>query len=73
MEVLSDGVAALRQLEPRSLAISLVLIALLGLSVSILWPTDSSEKPPMLSDPIPYVTNTYQYMANMNKFLSRTT
>ena len=30
-----------------------------------------SRKPPMLRDSIPYVTNTYQYMAHMNRILSR--
>lgn len=40
------------------------------------WPTDTAsgsklQQPPMLSDTIPYITNTYQYMANMQLILSR--
>jgi len=73
MEAVNHALGALKQVEPRPLAISLVLIALLGLSASILWPSNGTDRPPMLSDPIPYVTNTYQYMSNMNKFLSRAT
>jgi len=74
MDALDRAVAALRQVEPRPLAIALALVVLLGLSVSILWPASTAaHRPPMLRDPIPYVTNTYQYMANMNKFLSRAT
>ena len=73
MDALNDTVASLKhwQVEPRPLALSLGAIVLLVLSVGMLWPTSGPVKPPMLSDTIPYVTNTYQYMANMNKFLAR--
>ena len=72
MEAVNSAVSALKQMEPRAIAISLALAAILALSVSIMW-SESSDRPPMLSDTIPYVSNTYQYMANMNKFLSRAT
>ncbi|KAM7211808.1 cholesterol 7-alpha-monooxygenase 4 [Rhypophila decipiens] len=62
-----------------SLSKGLALFTLLVISVRFLfWMAPNHDRnktraPPMLSDPVPYITNTYQYLANMNKFLSRAT
>lgn len=71
MEAVGDALASLKQAEPWVL-VSLGTV-LLALTVRILWPTTSPDRPPMLGDTIPYVTNTFQYMGNMNKFMSRAT
>lgn len=57
-----------------SLSIGLVLLAILAASVRVLfWKQKGTKSPPMLRDTIPYMTNTYQYFAHMNKFLTRAT
>jgi len=71
MEAIHHAVASLKQAEPRVLTIALVGFVLLALTVSMLWPKPGPRRPPMLGDTIPYVTNTFQYMANMDKFLAR--
>jgi hypothetical protein len=76
MEAISDVGVALRRLVNESdqftmavlLGLALLLVAFIfGMSPA------AQKKPPMLRETIPYISNTYQYMADMNTFLSRAT
>lgn len=71
----TDVIASLRRLvEPYQFAAtaSLGLVLLLVASIFVLGP-GGQKKPPMLGETIPFFSNTIQYMADMNTFLSRTT
>lgn len=71
MAFLNATVVTVQQpLGPYGLAISFAAISLLAAAAHWLWPA-SSDRPPMLRDLIPYVSNTYQYMTDMRTFLGR--
>lgn len=73
MNVLNDAVANVRrQIESHNFTIAVSLGLLLFLLALALRPSPANQKqPPMLSETIPYVSNTLQYMADMNTFLAR--
>ncbi|KAK1752329.1 cytochrome P450 [Echria macrotheca] len=53
-----------------SFPVGLALVAGVAIALRLLWRSDPN-KPPMLSDVVPYISNTYQYMGNMDRFLAR--
>lgn len=71
MDILNDAVANVRrQIESHHFTITVSLGVLLLLTLA-LRPSRRNQQPPMLSETIPYVSNTLQYLTDMNTFLAR--
>jgi len=74
MEAAADAASSLRRMMEQyqftgttSLGLAILLIAL---SFAI-WPANQ-KSPPMLRETIPFLSNTYQYAANLDGLFSRT-
>jgi len=73
MESFGAMVASVQQLiEPHPLTFIFVTLSVLALVVRVLRPA-SGNQPPAMSDRIPYVSNTYQYLTDMKSFMKRAT
>ncbi|KAH8682621.1 cytochrome P450 [Xylariales sp. PMI_506] len=72
MAYLDALTAAEQQLLDHRLASSVVIASLLAGIAFLVWPADPNQVP-KLSEPIPYVSNTYLYLVDMRKFLHRAT
>lgn len=56
----------------RAISVALLLAASLGVVLlSLRQSSPKGKQPPCLREPIPYITNLYQYWNNMKRFLVR--
>lgn len=69
----AEVILPLRQLaQQHQLVISLAFVVLvLVVPARALRPSPADGHPPMMRDTIPYISNTYQFLMQMDKFLKR--
>jgi len=56
-----------------NIVLAWVFCVLIAIAVCFRAPKPKTNRPPMLSDTIPFISNSYLYMTNMTEFLSRAT
>ena len=71
MEVADGSFGQLRDLAERYASGLLLTLALLVMVAALTSRSGTSRQPPRLSDPIPFVFNTLQFVLDNEKFMKR--